>query len=222
VLAVGLTGGIGSGKSTVGELLVARGAVLIDADGIAREVVVPGGPAYQPLVDRFGEGILAPDRTIDRAALAALAFVDAESVAALNAITHPAISMVMAQRRAAEEDSDHVVVLDVPLLKPAHRDLLSLRVVIVVDCPVEIAVERLMGQRGFSRQDAEARIAAQVTRQERRQGADFVIDNSRDRAHLVTEVDRVWAALESWPAPDPDPDPDPDSAPGPNPDPGRG
>jgi dephospho-CoA kinase len=222
VLAVGLTGGIGSGKSTVGELLVARGAVLIDADRIAREVVVPGGAAYQPLVDRFGVGILAPDRTIDRAALAALAFVDAESVAALNAITHPAISTVMAQRRAAEEDSDHIVVLDVPLLKPAHRDLLSLQVVIVVDCPVEIAVDRLMGQRGFSRHDAEARIAAQATREERRQGADFVIDNSTDRAHLVTEVDRVWASLETWPDPEPDAAPAPGPEPGPGPAPGRG
>jgi dephospho-CoA kinase len=140
VLGVGLTGGIGSGKSTVGELLVERGAILIDADRIAREVVVPGGPAYQPLVDRFGPGILAPDHTIDRAALAALAFADAESLAALNAITHPAISAVMAQRRAAEEGGDGVVVLDVPLLKPAHREILSLDVVVVVDCPVEVAV----------------------------------------------------------------------------------
>jgi dephospho-CoA kinase len=199
VLAVGLTGGIGSGKSTVGELLVERGAVLIDADRIAREVVVPGGPAYQPLVDRFGTGVLAPDGTIDRAALAAVAFIDAESVAALNAITHPAISAVMAQRRAAEESSDRVVVLDIPLLKPAHRDALSLRVVVVVDCPVEIAVDRLVGQRGFTRQDAEARIAAQISREERREGADLVIDNSRDRAHLVAEVGRVWASLQAWP-----------------------
>ena len=106
-------------------------------------------------------------------------------MAALNAITHPAISAVMAQRRAAEEDGDHVVVLDVPLLKPAHRDILKLDVVVVVDCPVETAVERLVGQRGFSTQDAEARMAAQATREERLEGADLVIDNSTDRAHLV-------------------------------------
>jgi len=199
VLAVGLTGGIGAGKSTAADLLVGHGAVLIDADRIAREVVVPGGPAYQPLVDRFGAGILAIDGTIDRAALAALAFVDADSVAALNAITHPAISAVMAQRRAAEEGGDRVVVLDIPLLKAAHREVLSLDVVVVVDCPVDIAVERLVGQRGFTREDAEARIAAQVTRQERCEGADFVIDNSGDRARLVAEVDRVWAALEPRP-----------------------
>jgi len=201
VLAVGLTGGIGSGKSTVGELLVQRGAVLIDADRIAREVVVPGGPAYQPLVDRFGPGILAPDGTVDRPSLAAVAFADAESLAALNAITHPAISAVMAQRRAAEAGGDHVVVLDIPLLKPEHRDVLSLDLVVVVDCPVEVAVDRLVRQRGFSRQDAEARVAAQVGREERRRGADFVIDNSGDRARLDTEVDRVWASLAARPHP---------------------
>ena len=197
MLAVGLTGGIGSGKSTVADLLVERGAVLIDADRIAREVVVPGGPAYQALVDRFGTGILGPGGPIDRKALATLAFADADSLAALNAITHPAIASVMAERRAAEEGGDHVVVLDVPLLKPAHRDILSLDIVVVVDCPVEIAVERLVGQRGFSREDAEARITAQVSREERRAGADFVIDNSSDRAHLGAEVDRVWAALQA-------------------------
>jgi dephospho-CoA kinase len=206
VLAVGLTGGIGSGKSTVAELLVERGAVLIDADRIAREVVVPGGPAYQPLLDRFGPGILAPDSTIDRAALAAVAFGDPESLAALNAITHPAIGAVMAQRRAEQEGGDRVVVLDVPLLTPAHRDLLSLDVVVVVDCPVEIAVARLVGQRGFARRDAEARVAAQTGREERRRGADFVIDNASDPAHLVTEVARVWSSLEAWPrAPRPAP-----------------
>jgi len=202
VLAVGLTGGIGSGKSSVGELLVGRGAVLIDADRIAREVVVPGGPAYQPLVDRFGTGILAPDGTVDRPALAAVAFADPESLAALNAITHPAISAVMAERRAAQEGGDRVVVLDIPLLKPEYRDLLSLDVVVVVDCPVELAVRRLVDQRGFSRPDAEARVAAQAGREERRRGADLVIDNSGDRAQLVSEVDRVWTALVALPHPE--------------------
>jgi len=94
---------------------------------------------------------------------------------------------------------DQVVVLDVPLLTPAHRDLLSLDAVVVVDCPLDIAVERLVGQRGFSRGDAEARMAAQVTREERCRGADFVIDNAADRAHLEAEVERVWDALASFP-----------------------
>jgi dephospho-CoA kinase len=205
VLAVGLTGGIGSGKSTVGELLVERGAVLIDADRIAREVVAPGGPAYQPLIERFGPAVVAPDGTLDRAALAAVAFGDAEALAALNAITHPAIGAVMAERRAAHEDTEDVVVLDIPLLTPARREAAALDVVVVVDCPVAVAVARLVAQRGFTREDAEARVAAQVSRPERLAGADYVIDNSSDRAHLVAEVDRVWAELRARQAAEPRP-----------------
>ncbi len=205
MLAVGLTGGMGSGKSTVADLLVARGAVLIDADRIAREVVAPGGAAYGPLVARFGSGILAGEGTNDRAALAAVAFADPESLAALNAITHPAISAVMLERRAEEQDTDHVVVLDIPLLKPAHRQALALDLVVVVDTPVDVALTRLVDQRGFSRPDAEARIAAQPDRQQRRQGADLVIDNSADRRHLEAEVDRVWQALVTWRRPPPEP-----------------
>lgn len=194
---MGLTGGIGSGKSTVADLLVERGAVLIDADRIAREVVEPGGPAYGPLVDRFGPGILAPDGTIDRPALAAVAFADADALGALNAITHPAIGAVMTERRAAQAGTDHVVVLDVPLLKPAHRALLELDVVVVVDCPVHVALARLVEQRGMDEADAKARIAAQMTREERLEGADFVIDNGGERGALEAEVARVWAALEA-------------------------
>ncbi|HTT87007.1 MAG TPA: dephospho-CoA kinase [Acidimicrobiales bacterium] len=197
MLAVGLTGGMGSGKSTVADLLVDRGAVLIDADRIAREVVTPAGPAYRPLVERFGPGILTSEGTLDRAALADIVFHDPEALAALNAVTHPAISAVMSARRQAEEDTDHVVVLDVPLLAPAHRDVLALDVVVVVDCPVEVALARLVEQRRFSRADAEARMAAQPDREERRRGADFVIDNAGDRARLAAEVDRVWRALTS-------------------------
>ena len=195
MLVVGLTGGIGSGKSTVADLLVARGAVLIDADRIAREVVEPGGAAYQPLVERFGPAILTAEGAIDRPALAQVAFAHAESLAALNAITHPAIGAVMAERRAALEGSDHVVVLDIPLLVPTHREQLGLQVVVVVDCPPAVALERLVEQRGFSRADAEARMAAQLDRAERLAGADLVVDNASDRAHLEAEVDRVWREL---------------------------
>ncbi len=201
MLAVGLTGGIGSGKSAVADLLVERGAVLIDADRIAREVVVPGGPAYRPLVERFGEKILGPDGAIDRPALAAVAFADTESLNALNAITHPAIHAVMTERRAAQEGTDHVVVLDVPLLSPAHREILDLAVVVVVDCPVPVALARLVEQRGMAVDDAETRMAAQATREQRLEGADYVIDNSGDRDALVAEVDRVWAALATLAAP---------------------
>ena len=195
MLAVGLTGGIGSGKSTVADMMVARGAVLIDADRIAREVVVPGGPAYGPLVERFGPSILAPDRTIDRAALAKVAFADKESVAALNAITHPAIGKVMSERRAELEKTDHIVVQDIPLLAPEGRDVLALDVVVVVDCPVDVAVQRLVEQRGFTAEDVRARVEAQISREERVRGADIVVDNSSDRAHLEAEVDRAWALL---------------------------
>ena len=114
-----------------------------------------------------------------------------------NAITHPAIGAVMAQRRAAEEGGDHVVVLDVPLLTPAHRDLLSLDVVVVVDCPVSVALERVVEQRGMDADDVRARMAAQAAREERLDGADLVVDNSGDLAHLVAEVDRVWRVLAS-------------------------
>jgi dephospho-CoA kinase len=195
VLAVGLTGGIGSGKSSVADLLVAHGAVLVDADRIAREVVEPGGPAYAPLVERFGPGILAADGTVDRPALAAVVFGDPEALAALNAITHPAIGAVMAQRRAAWEGTDAVVVLDVPLLTPAHRNLLHLDAVLVVDCDPELSLARLVDQRGMDAEDVEARMAAQVSREERLDGADLVVDNSGTRAQLEAEVERVWAAL---------------------------
>ena len=195
MLAVGLTGGIGSGKSTVADLLVARGAALIDADRIAREVVAPGGPAHAPLVERFGPGILAPDGTIDRPRLAALAFAEPAALADLNAITHPAIGAVMAERRAALEDSDAVVILDVPLLTPAHRDLLALDVVVVVDCDPATALERLVAGRAMGREDATARMAAQASREERLEGADLVVDNCGPREALDGEVDRVWRDL---------------------------
>ena len=195
MLAVGLTGGIGSGKSAVADLLVERGAVLIDADRVAREVVAPGGPAYQPLIDRFGPGIVAPDGTIDRQALAAVAFVDDESRLALNAITHPAIGIAMIEARDALADTDDIVILAIPLLTAAHRDTVRLHKVVVVDCPTDIALERLLSQRGFDRADAEARIRAQISREERIKEADYVLDNSGDRAALEAEVAELWAWL---------------------------
>jgi dephospho-CoA kinase len=194
MLAVGLTGGLGAGKSTVADILVGRGAVLIDADRIAREVVEPGRPAHAALVERFGTAILAADGTVDRGALAAVAFDDPGALADLNAITHPAIGTVMAERRAAFEETDAVVVLDVPLLTPAHRQLLGLDVVLVVDCDPGLGVARAV-RRGMAEADALARTAAQATRAERLEGADLVVDNSGDRAALEKEVARVWGEL---------------------------
>ena len=195
MLAVGLTGGLGAGKSTVADRLVERGAALIDADRIAREVVEPGRPAHRALVERFGEDILGPGGAIDRGALATRAFGDPAALADLNAITHPAIGAVMAERRAALEGTDAVVLLDVPLLTPAHRDLLGLDVVLVVDCDPERCVARAVGQRGMEEADVRARMAAQATREERLAGADLVVDNSGDRDQLEREVDRVWREL---------------------------
>lgn len=196
MLAVGLTGGIGSGKSAVADLLVARGAVLVDADQVARDVVAPGGPAYQPLIDRFGPGIVAPDGTIDRKALAAVAFADEKSRLELNAITHPAIGVAMIEARDAHEGTDDIVVLAIPLLTAAHRDTVRLHKVVVVDCPTDLALERLLTQRGFERADAEARIRAQISREERVKEADYVLDNSGDRAALDAEVAKLWDWLQ--------------------------
>ncbi|HEY5097701.1 MAG TPA: dephospho-CoA kinase [Acidimicrobiales bacterium] len=197
MLAVGLTGGIGAGKSTVADLLVAHGARLVDADVIAREVVAPGGPAFQPLVDRFGAGILDAGGGIDRPALAALVFGHPEALADLNAITHPAIGIEMMARRDRYAGTDDIVVLDIPLLRAVHRQTLDLAAVVVVDAPTELALERLVTTRGMAPQDARARIDSQPDRGARLEGADFIVDNSGDHDHLRAEVDRVWAELEA-------------------------
>ena len=195
MLAVGLTGGIGSGKSSVARLLVARGAQLIDADLIARVVVEPGGPAYQPMIDRFGPGILDPDGRIDRPRVAAQVFGHPDALTDLNTITHPAIAAEMIERKNRFASTDDIVVLDVPLLRATHRQAFGLATVVVVDLPTELALERLVGERGMSDGDARARIGSQTDRQTRLAGADLVIDNSGDRDHLRREVDRVWGAL---------------------------
>jgi dephospho-CoA kinase len=195
MLSVGLTGGIGAGKSSVARLLVERGAHLIDADLVAREVVEPGGPAYEPMVERFGAGILDAEGKIDRPAVAALVFGHPDALADLNAITHPAIGVEMIDRKDRFVGTDEIVVLDIPLLRDVHRETLSLAAVVVVDLPTEVALERLVEQRGMSEEDARARIGSQTDRQTRLAGADLVIDNSGDVDHLLAEVDRVWAAL---------------------------
>jgi dephospho-CoA kinase len=195
VVVVGLTGGIGAGKSTVAALLVERGALLVDADQVAREVVEPGGPAYQPLVDRFGTSILDESGRIDRPSLAAIAFGDPKALADLNAITHPAIGVEMLARRDRFAGPGKVVVMDIPLLRAEHRDLLSLTAVVVVDAPPEVALARLIEQRQMGEEDARARMAAQPDRATRLEGADFVVDNSGDSARLGAEVDQLWARL---------------------------
>jgi dephospho-CoA kinase len=197
VLVVGLTGGIGSGKSTVSAMLAGRGAVVIDADLTTRQVQAPGGPAYQPILDRFGPGVVAADGTLDRPALAALVFSDPAARADLQAIVWPAVGQSMAAQMAAHEGTDAVVIMDIPLLAESSNERPYLAGVLVVDCPPEVAVERLVGQRGMSEDDARARMAAQATREQRLARADFVIDNSGDLDHLAAEVDRAWGWIES-------------------------
>ena len=195
MLAVGLTGGIGAGKSTVAELLVEHGAALVDADRIAREVVAPGGPAYQPMIDRFGPEIVDADGAIDRPKVAGLVFGHPDALADLNAITHPAIGMEMIARRDRFADTDDIVVLDIPLLRPIHRETLDLAAVVVVDAPTDLALDRLVAHRGMAPEDARARIGSQADRRTRLDGADLVVDNSGDVDHLRAEVDRVWGEL---------------------------
>lgn len=199
MLALGLTGGMGAGKSTVAGLLAGRGAVVIDADRIAREVVAPDGPAYPGVVDRFGPAVVAGDGRIDRPALAAVVFADPAALADLNALTHPAIGEVVSERLQAEAGTNHIVFLDVPLLVETERARAQCSAVVVVDCPEEVAVRRLVDQRGMVEADVRARLAAQATRDERLALADFVIDNSGTKTNLVAEVDRCWAWIEAWP-----------------------
>lgn len=198
---MGLTGGIGSGKSTVAGLLAERGAVIIDADVIARQVVAPGGPAHAAVVDRFGPAVVAKDGNLDRPALADLVFGDDQARKDLNAIVHPAVGAEMMRRLAAagEADPDAVVVLDVPLLAEVGRDRYPVAGVLVVDVPVDVAVARLVADRGFTEEDARARVAAQASREQRLAIADVVLDNSGDLDHLRTEVDRAWTWIATLP-----------------------
>ncbi|MCU1449036.1 MAG: dephospho-CoA kinase [Acidimicrobiales bacterium] len=192
MLLVGLTGGIGSGKSTVAAMLTERGATVVDADQVAREVVEPGMPALAQLVEEFGPGILTPDGRLDRPKLAQVAFVSDDRRKALEAITHPAINTEM-MRRISEAPPDAIVVMDVPLLVEAK--LRTYECVIVVEAPVDLRLDRLEA-RGVGRDDALARMKLQATDEERRAVADHLVDNSADLAHLGAQVDAVWADLE--------------------------
>lgn len=196
MFGIALTGGIGSGKSSVSDRLVARGADLIDADQIVHDVQRPGGPAYEPLIARFGPPIRAADGTIDRPALARIVFNDPAALADLNAITHPVVGERMLEMREALEKTDHVVVFAIPLLRPVHREGLGFAAVVVVDCPTEVAVERLVTARGMDRDDALARIAAQISREERVAVADYVVDNSSSLEDLDAQVAELWSWIE--------------------------
>ncbi|MGW6206572.1 dephospho-CoA kinase [Streptomyces sp. NPDC055089] len=193
MLKVGLTGGIGAGKSEVSRMLAGYGAVLIDADRIAREVVEPGTPGLDAVVGEFGTGILTPEGTLDRPKLGSVVFSDGERLAALNAIVHPLVGARSAElERAAGPDS--VVVHDVPLL--TENGLAPLYdLVIVVDAAPETQLDRLVRLRGMTEQEARARMAAQATREQRRAVADLVIDNDGPIEALEPQVREAWAEL---------------------------
>lgn len=183
----------------MGQFLVERGAVLVDGDSVARQVVEPGKPALAALVERFGDSIRGSGGHLDRGALAALAFADDDARRDLNRITHPAIREEMLRQVAAvgARDPDAVVVLDIPLLAEGGRARYPVAGVLVVDTPVDLAIQRLMATRGFTEQDARARAAAQASREDRRAISDLVIDNSGDLHHLRSEVERAWAWIQA-------------------------
>lgn len=241
---IGLTGGIGSGKSSASERLAEHGAVIIDADAIVKDLQQPGQPVFVAMVERWGDKIVAEDGTLNRPAVADIVFSDSAELEAINKIVHPAVRTETERRirEAVETDkasgSQTFVILDNPLLiesikkaeekaaaaeneeKTAENEEKTAETeqdsatedaaapagegsaptpehIIIVDCSTELAVERLVAHRGFSVEDAEARIAAQVSREERLSYADFVIDNNGDLEHLTAEIDRCQAWLVS-------------------------
>ncbi|MDH6626966.1 dephospho-CoA kinase [Streptomyces sp. LBL] len=193
MLKVGLTGGIGAGKSEVSRLLVECGAVLIDADRIAREVVAPGTPGLASVVAAFGTDVLTADGSLDRPGLGSIVFADPEKLAVLNSIVHPLVGARSHELETAAAEDD-VVVHDVPLL--AENGLAPLYdVVIVVDASPETQLDRLVRLRGMTEGDARARMAAQATREKRLEIADIVIDNDVPLDDLRERVREIWADL---------------------------
>jgi dephospho-CoA kinase len=195
VIVIGLTGGIGSGKSTVAGLLAAKGAVVVDADAITREVQQPGTPVFQAMVERFGPGIVAADGSLDRPTVADIVFADPGALADLNAIVHPAVGAAIAERMAALASTEAVVILDVPLLVEAAQAGRGYPVdgFLVVDVDPEVAVHRLVEQRAMREEDVRARINRQASRAERLARADRVIRNDGSPAELEEQVDAIWS-----------------------------
>jgi dephospho-CoA kinase len=198
VLVIGLTGGIGSGKSTVSAMLAAKGAVVVDADAIVRDLQRPGTPVFAAMVERFGPGIVAADGTLDRERLADLVFDDPDELADLSAIVHPAVGAEIARRMQELAETDRVVVLDVPLMVES-RNAYPVAGLLVVDVDPEVALRRVVEQRGMRAEDVRARMARQATRQQRLARADRVIDNNGTLDDLRTQVDDAWAWITALP-----------------------
>jgi dephospho-CoA kinase len=193
VLLVGLTGGIGSGKSTVSALLREHGAFIVDADAITRELQQPGTAVFDAMVERFGPSIVAGDGTLDRAAVASVVFTDEQARKDLEGIVHPAVGAEMLRQLQEHTGTDHVVVYDVPLLVESGKK--GYGAVLVVDVDPDTAVRRLVEHRGFAEADARNRVANQASREQRVAVADQVIDNSGSLDDLRRRVDEVWKWL---------------------------
>lgn len=194
MLLVGLTGGIGSGKTTVARMLETRGAVVFDADLLARDAVEPGTPGYRQVVERFGPNVLAPGGGIDREALAAVVFADPAARRDLEAIVHPEIRRLFAESTEAYRDTDAVVVFSAPLLVETGMHT-AFEILVVVSAPVEQQIERLMRERAMSEPAIRERISAQLPLEDKAEVADILIDNDGTLEELEGQVDRVWTQL---------------------------
>lgn len=197
---VALSGGIGSGKSTVATALAERGADVIDVDRLSREIQRPGHPVFDAIVERWGRRILTPEGELDRPALGRIVFADAAELAVLTRdITGPAIEVEIIERASRHLGTDGVVILEAPLLLGGDRRIYGLEGVIVVDVPVGTAVARLVQQRGMDKADVMARVGKQLDPQQRLGHADFVIDNSAERERLTPQVEAAWRWIGALP-----------------------
>jgi dephospho-CoA kinase len=201
MILVGLTGGIGSGKSTVSQMLADLGAIIIDGDAIARELQRSGTAVFAAMVERFGD-VVGDDGQLDRAKIASIVFADAQALADLNKIVHPAIGVEMMRRISEMRETDAIAILDFPLLAESPRKGLS--GVIVVDIDPEIAIERVVRDRGMKASDVQARINKQASRQDRLAIADRVLDNSGTKEDLVRQVEEAWEWIATLPDAGPD------------------
>ncbi len=191
MILIGLTGGIGCGKSEVSRLLADRGAIIVDADLIVRELQQPGGEIFNKIVEMFGPSVVAEDGSLNRGAVANEVFKDKEVLKKLNELIHPVVRRVMNERVKSYSDTSKIVVLDIPLLVENPRE--GLDGVVVVDLDPEIAVARIVDQRKMNIDDARARVANQSSREQRKAIANFLIDNSGDRKALDLQVDAAWS-----------------------------
>ncbi len=199
MLIVGLTGGIGAGKSTVAGLLASHGAAIVDVDALGREIIAPAGTAVEPVLERFGGHLRGPDGGVDRPALAAIVFNDPDELAALNEISHPAINELLDERIESIETAEEadVVVLDMAVLTESTlgRDTrYPYEVVVTVEAPPDIRMERLV-ERGMSADDAKSRLASQATDEQRRDVSNFVIHNGGGTDDLADATAQLWDAL---------------------------